>query len=122
MYIALDCIGNADEFTRVVLEDAKTFKPIGEKIHEYSREGDQGEDEHFEIYKVRLFWLRMFAYAYWNLCGRHHSAIPSFENTINACNSLYYSTLRDQAISKMMMRNGRYIPCKYGESMDLLAF
>ncbi|CDH48914.1 histone acetyltransferase type b catalyticsubunit [Lichtheimia corymbifera JMRC:FSU:9682] len=51
-YLPSDCIGNADEFTRVVLEDAKTFKPIGEKIHEYSREGDQGEDEHFEIYKA----------------------------------------------------------------------
>lgn len=57
MRIILDCIGNADEFTRVVLEDAKTFKPIGEKVHEYSREGDQGEDEHFEIYKVRSFLL-----------------------------------------------------------------
>lgn len=57
----------------------------------------------------------MSTYAYWNMCDRHHSVIPSFENTINACSSLYYYTLKDQAISKMMTRNGRSIPCKYGE-------
>lgn len=119
--IVLDCIGNADDFTRVVLEDAKTFRPIGEKVHEYSREGDQGQDEHFEIYKVKSLGSKVCSYILnWDMWDRHHSVIPSFENTINACNSLYYYTLKDQVTSRMMTRNGRYTPCEYKERCGCL--
>ncbi|KAI9499197.1 acyl-CoA N-acyltransferase [Zychaea mexicana] len=48
-----DCFSNYDEFVRAVQEDAETFRPIGEKIHEYTRESsDSGEEEHFEIYRA----------------------------------------------------------------------
>ncbi|KAG2224983.1 hypothetical protein INT45_000104 [Circinella minor] len=47
-----DCFSNYDEFVRAVQEDAESFRPIGEKIHEYSRESSESGEEHFEIYRT----------------------------------------------------------------------
>ncbi|KAG0171964.1 histone acetyltransferase 1 [Apophysomyces sp. BC1034] len=44
-------ITNYDEFIRIVREDPEKFRPIGEKVNEYSWEGENGDEEHFEIYK-----------------------------------------------------------------------
>lgn len=43
---------NQDSFIDSVKTDHIQFKPIGEKIHEYTREVKHG-NEHFEIYKVK---------------------------------------------------------------------
>ncbi|OBZ83912.1 Histone acetyltransferase type B catalytic subunit [Choanephora cucurbitarum] len=45
------CFSNQDEFIHAVKQDFDTFEPLGEKIHEYTRESDNGSVEHFEIYK-----------------------------------------------------------------------
>lgn len=44
-----DYTTNYDQFIEKVKEDEKTFRPYGEKVHEYSL--NDGKD-HFEIYKV----------------------------------------------------------------------
>ncbi|KAF7720958.1 histone acetyltransferase 1 [Apophysomyces ossiformis] len=44
-------ITNYDEFIRIVREDPEKFRPIGEKVNEYCREGENGEEEYYEIYK-----------------------------------------------------------------------
>ncbi|KAI8141842.1 acyl-CoA N-acyltransferase [Fennellomyces sp. T-0311] len=49
-----DCYSNYDEFLRMVQEDAESFRPIGEKVHEYTQQSDTGEEEHFEIYRASL--------------------------------------------------------------------
>lgn len=43
---------NQDSFIDSVKTDHIQFKPIGEKIHEYTREVKHG-NEYFEIYKVK---------------------------------------------------------------------
>ncbi|KAI7862154.1 acyl-CoA N-acyltransferase [Spinellus fusiger] len=45
-YMSNDIITDYSEFLCVVQQDAEAFKPIGEKVGEYSM-----EEEHFEIYK-----------------------------------------------------------------------
>ncbi|KAG2184807.1 hypothetical protein INT43_000720 [Umbelopsis isabellina] len=47
-FISHDYKTNHDQFTEKVRQDAKEFRPIGEKVHEYSLKDGQ---EHFEIYK-----------------------------------------------------------------------
>ncbi|KAI9278726.1 acyl-CoA N-acyltransferase [Phascolomyces articulosus] len=51
-----DCFSNYDEFVRTVQEDAEAFRPMGEKVHEYTRESSENdnEEEHFEIYRTSL--------------------------------------------------------------------
>ncbi|KAI9314198.1 acyl-CoA N-acyltransferase [Dichotomocladium elegans] len=56
-YLPPDLISNGDEFQRAVLEDAKSFRPIGEKIHEYSRENEDGSS--FKSSKFREYHRRM---------------------------------------------------------------
>ncbi|CAO3626038.1 unnamed protein product [Cunninghamella blakesleeana] len=50
-HMSLDITTNYDAFLQGVQEDMISFKPIGEKIHEYQLENDEGEEETFEIYK-----------------------------------------------------------------------
>ncbi|CEI87586.1 hypothetical protein G6F70_005007 [Rhizopus microsporus] len=49
-YFPQGYITKQDDFIEAVKRDHTTFRPIGEKIHEYTRDGEKGE-EHFEIYK-----------------------------------------------------------------------
>ncbi|KAI9260837.1 acyl-CoA N-acyltransferase [Sporodiniella umbellata] len=44
-------LSNQDRFYEQVMKDHQQFKPLGEKVHEYSREGLDGEEQ-FEIYKT----------------------------------------------------------------------
>ena len=46
-YLPKPFFTNHDDFVDAVKTDAETFKPLGEKIAEYTKEGD----EHYEIYK-----------------------------------------------------------------------
>lgn len=46
---SIDYTTNYDQFIEKVKEDEKSFRPYGEKVHEYSL--NDGKD-HFEIYKV----------------------------------------------------------------------
>ncbi|KAI8380970.1 acyl-CoA N-acyltransferase [Radiomyces spectabilis] len=50
-YLPPDYCKNYDEFSRYVREDSVDFKPNGEKLAEYTRESEEGEEETFEIYK-----------------------------------------------------------------------
>ena len=52
LILILDCFSNYDEFVRAVQEDAESFRPMGEKIHEYSRESSTDGEEHYEIYRT----------------------------------------------------------------------
>lgn len=53
LWISTDWVLNTDDFIRLAQEDADQFRPIGEKIHEYIKQDEEGMDEHYEIYKVR---------------------------------------------------------------------
>ncbi|KAI8638809.1 acyl-CoA N-acyltransferase [Parasitella parasitica] len=50
-YLPRGYLTNQNEFTDVIRSDYTTFKPLGEKIHEYTRENDDGSLEQFEIFK-----------------------------------------------------------------------
>lgn len=52
LWISIDWVLNTDDFIRLAQEDADQFRPIGEKIHEYTKQDEEGMDEHYEIYKV----------------------------------------------------------------------
>ncbi|KAI8332482.1 acyl-CoA N-acyltransferase [Chlamydoabsidia padenii] len=51
-YMAPDTTTNLDEFMHNL--DQTDFKPLGEKIHEYQVETDDGEEGDYEIYKCSL--------------------------------------------------------------------
>ncbi|KAL0089573.1 DNA-binding transcription regulator [Phycomyces blakesleeanus] len=51
-YLPSDVLSNYDEFIRIVQEDAKTFKPLGEKMSEYKVETEDGDEEQYEIYRT----------------------------------------------------------------------
>jgi histone acetyltransferase 1 len=51
-YLPQDFLTNHNEFIDVVRNDYTAFKPLGEKIQEYTRENDDGSVEKFEIFKV----------------------------------------------------------------------
>lgn len=53
-FLPQDVSTNYDQFVDIVKQDYKSFKPLGEKIEEYSRENSDGSVDHFEIYKVDL--------------------------------------------------------------------
>ncbi|KAI8075456.1 acyl-CoA N-acyltransferase [Gilbertella persicaria] len=42
---------NEDQFISTVKHDYETFRPLGEKVQEYTRESNDGTMEYFEIYK-----------------------------------------------------------------------
>ncbi|ORY95418.1 acyl-CoA N-acyltransferase [Syncephalastrum racemosum] len=50
-HLPKDWVLNTDDFIRLAQEDADQFRPIGEKIHEYTKQDEEGTDEHYEIYK-----------------------------------------------------------------------
>lgn len=52
-YLPQDYLANHNEFIDVVRNDYTAFKPLGEKILEYTREKDDGSVETFEIFKVQ---------------------------------------------------------------------
>lgn len=52
-YLPQGYLTNHNEFIDAVRNDYSTFKPLGEKIHEYTREKDDGSVETFEIFKVK---------------------------------------------------------------------
>lgn len=50
-YLPKNYLTSQDKFIDNVKRDHTQFKPMGEKIHQYNREGQEGQD-HFEIYKT----------------------------------------------------------------------
>ncbi|SAL96284.1 hypothetical protein [Absidia glauca] len=53
-YMAPDTTTNVDEFVNHVEKDRTEFKPMGEKVHEYQVETEDGEEGDYEIYKCSL--------------------------------------------------------------------
>lgn len=111
-YLPQGYLTNHDEFIDVVRSDFTSFKPLGEKIYEYTRENDNGSVENFEIFKVRELIKRYLVFRLMCLCPyyRIHSQMPNLESTIHVCSCLFYYLLKDPAILKMTMKNGRFIP------------
>lgn len=89
-YLPQDFLTNHNKFIDVVRNDYTTFKPLGEKIHEYTRENDDGSVEKFEIFKVMReylelcvqilnFWLRTCQNSFSNAKFReYHSHMQLF--------------------------------------------
>jgi histone acetyltransferase 1 len=53
-YLPKDYLSDYDSFVDAVETDHERFKPMGDKIQEYTRENRDGSVEHFEIYKVKF--------------------------------------------------------------------
>ncbi|ORZ22368.1 acyl-CoA N-acyltransferase [Absidia repens] len=50
-YMAPDTTTNLDEFMHIMEEDLESFRPMGEKVHEYQVETEDGDEGDYEIYK-----------------------------------------------------------------------
>ena len=58
--LSLDYITNFDMFMETVRTDAAEFRPLGEKVHEYTVREERAVEAEFEIYKVS-WWLGLVA-------------------------------------------------------------
>lgn len=117
-----DYMTNYDRFLEKVKEDETSFRPLGEKVHEYSL--NDGKDQ-FEIYKVKkkkkkIRWCGacsmcsthtdvLLTHLY---CKSHHSAVRSSERITSACNFSCFCTLRAPATLTPKMTNGTFTRCK----------
>jgi hypothetical protein len=100
-YLPKNYLSNYDSFVDAVEMDYDTFKPLGEKIQEYSRENRDGSMENFEIYKVNndIFHMKKMKENSKEL-GLHRTRfqISSLESIILVCNFLYCSLLKGLVI------------------------
>lgn len=130
-FIPSDYTKSENAFQTTVEADAKTFKPLGEKIASYVPPAVNGKGKGkangavpapsddddaavvFEVYHVRTRLV----------CAdiRQHGRLPASENTIDECRSLSCSSSRVEAIFRRTRRCGNSSHCAYdtGRQSDI---